>query len=100
MDGTRRFRSYVTRYSVRPGKLAEQPFDSIAILFNIRVGLRVRSLQVSVCNDPWPAMSWTNDVHHVEVVHPNEAVQMRINEVQTRRSPPMPQKPRFNIFFN
>src|SRR3954447_15860084 len=52
-----------------------------------------------MCNDARAAMTRTDDVHHVQVIQPDEPVEMRVDEVQSGRCAPMPQETRLDVFF-
>src|SRR5262249_54601155 len=99
MDGTGRFWCDVARDPAREGELSKQALHAHFIERNVRIDLSVCSLKVSVRDQAGPAMAGTGDVDHVYVVLLDHPVQVNVDEVQTRRRAPMPEKPRLHMFF-
>src|SRR6202011_5053753 len=65
MNGARSFRCDVAWDAVRPGKLADQAFDSVAVELDVRIGFGVGTFQIAVREDAGAAVTRTNDVDHV-----------------------------------
>ena len=78
-------------------KLFEQLFHSLLGLRDIRIEFGIGSLKVSIGDHRRAAMSGSGDVYHVEIVLPDDSVQMHIDEIKTGRRAPMPQQSRLDI---
>ncbi len=89
VNGAGSFRRDVTGNSVGPGELAEQPLDSVRVEFDVGVDLRVRAFEVGVRNDAGTTVARADDVHHIKVALGDDAIEMRVDEVQARGGPPV-----------
>ena len=98
VDGSGRFRRYVTGNAARERELGEQFFHALLVLGNSRISLAVAALQVSVGYYPRCAVTGTGDVNHVQVIFLDDPVEMDIDEVQTRCGAPVTHQARFHIF--
>ena len=76
----------------REAELLEKLPHPVFILADVRIDLAIRPLEVCVRDDPRPAMSWADDVHHVQVVLLDDPVQVRVDEVQARCRAPVSQQ--------
>ena len=63
----------------------------------MRVDFGIRAFEISVRHNSRAAVPRPDDIHHVEVLLVDQAVQMRVNKIQTARCAPMAQKPRLDI---
>src|ERR1700730_698019 len=97
MNGARSFRSDVAWDAVRPGKLAEQAFDSVAVELDVRIGFGVGTFQIAVREDAGAAVTRTNDADHVEIAAGDQPVEVRVDEVQARSGAPVPEKTRLYV---
>src|SRR5262245_32966134 len=63
-----RLRRHVTRNAAWERKLLEKALHTLFVRGDIRVNLAVGTLEVCVCNQARPPMSWACDIDHVKVV--------------------------------
>jgi hypothetical protein len=97
VDGTGRLRSRVTGNPTRKRELSEQPAQSLLVLLNVRIEFGICTLQVSVGHESRTAVAWTRNVDDVNVVFLNQAIEMRVDEVQSWSRAPVPQQPRLDV---
>ena len=97
VDRARRLGRDVARDAAREGELLEEPLQSVLVLRDGGIELAVRSLQVGVRNQRGPAVSRPGNVDHVEIVLPDDAVQVHVDEVLPRRRAPVPEEPRLQV---
>src|SRR6516165_7348043 len=57
------------------------------------------TLEIGVRDQTRPAMSGAGDIDHVEVVLFDHPVEVHVDEIQTGRSSPMPEKSRLDVVF-
>jgi len=67
------------------------------ILADIRINLAIGSFEVSIGNQRRTAVTGTGDVEHIQVVFLDDAVQMHIYEVLSRRRAPMSDHQRLHV---
>src|ERR1043166_1886563 len=79
-------------------KLFEELSDAVFILRHVRIEFAVSPFQICVSNQPRPAMAGTGDVNQAQVALLNNAVEMDIDEVESRRRAPVPEQARFDVF--
>ncbi len=84
--------------AIRPAELAEQAFDSVVVLLDVRIDLGVGAFEIGVGHQPGAAVARPDDVHHVQVPLADEAVPMHVEEVQSWRGAPMTQQARLHVF--
>ena len=72
-------------------ELLEQFLDARRVLRNVGIDLGISAFKISVSDKPRPAVSWTGDVNHTQIVRFDDAIEMHINEVQAGRGSPMSQ---------
>ena len=89
MNGARSFRRRVAGNSSGKGELFEQSLYALFILRDVRIKLAVAALQVRIRNHSGAAVAGTSNVNDIQVVVLNQAIEMDVDEVQTRRGPPM-----------
>src|ERR1700722_17359094 len=87
----------MTGDSVRPAELAEQALYAVAILLDVGIHLRVRTLEIGIRNQPRAPMSRPDHVNHVEVPLADQAVPMHIKKVEAGRGSPVPKQPRLYV---
>src|SRR5207247_9863876 len=88
----------MARYSPRKRELREQSLHALGVLRDVRIDLAVRSFEVRVGYQPWPAVARTGDVNDVEIVPADQPVHVDINEIQAGRRAPVPQQTRLDVF--
>src|SRR5665213_243480 len=89
MDRPRRFRRDMAWNAVRPGKLAEQPPQSVPAPLDRRIMLRVGTFKIAMRYNPRTAVTGSDDIDHVQIVVLDQPVEMDIEEIQPRRRAPM-----------
>jgi hypothetical protein len=97
VDRPRRLGSDMAGNAAGERELAEQPAHSLLVSPDRRVSLAVGALEVGVGNQPRPAVAGAGDEDRVEVVQPDRPVHVGVDEVETRRGPPVAQQPRFYV---
>ncbi len=97
VNRSRGFRGRMAGNSARKRELGEQSFHPVFILGDVGINLAVGALQVRVRHEGWPTVTGTGDVDHALVVLPNDAIEMDVDEVQSRRGAPVAQQPRFDV---
>ena len=97
MDGTRSLGRVVTGNAPRKGELIEQLFHAFFVLLNARIELRVRTFKISVRHHAGTAMSRAANVNNIEIVLLDQAVEVHIDKVQSRRRAPVTEQPRFHV---
>src|SRR6202043_3102132 len=89
MNGAGGLRRYVTGNSMRPGKLAKEPLQSVPAALYRRITLGVRAFEIAVGHDTRAAVARTNDVDHVQVIVLDQPVEVDIEEIQAGCGSPM-----------
>jgi len=97
VDRPRRLRRRVARDAAGEGKLPEKFSQSVHIARNVRIDLAVAAFQISVRNHARAAMTGTADIEHAEILRPDDAVEMRVDEIQPRRRAPMAEQTRLDV---
>ncbi len=87
----------MTGHAIRPGKLPEQPLQSVSVALDRRISLGIRAFQVGLRHQPRPAMARPGDENHVQIVLFDQPVQMDVKEVQAGRRSPMPEQARLDM---
>ena len=98
MDRAGRFRRDVAGNPVGPGKLAEQPLQSVPAALDRWIALRVRTFEIAVRHDARTAVARTDDVDHVQIIVFDQPIEMDVKEIQSCRRSPMPEQPRLDMF--
>jgi hypothetical protein len=80
-----------------PAGPLEQPPQAVFIPRDVQVHLAVGSFQIGVCRQAWPAVPRSGDIDDVQVVLPDDAVQVDVDEIQPRRRAPVPEQPRLDV---
>ena len=92
VDRAGAFRRRMAGDSARKGELSKELPQPGLILADIGIDLAVSALKISVADDGGAAVPGPGDVNHVEVEFLDDPVQMRVDEVLSRRRAPMPQQ--------
>jgi hypothetical protein len=77
--------------------LFEELLYPFFVLRNIRIQLAVGSFQVRIGYDSRAPMTRAGNVYDVEILLLDDAVEMNIDEVQSRRRAPVTQQSRFDV---
>jgi hypothetical protein len=79
------------------GELAKQPSHSLLVVADMRVDLGVGALQVDVGDDARAAVAGARDVDGVQVARADDAVHVRVEEVQAGGGSPVAEQPRLGV---
>ena len=82
-----------------PGKreLFEQLLHPFLVLRDVRINLAVGAFEPGVGHDARPAVTGADDVNHVQVALLDDAIEMHVDEVQSRRRAPMADQARLHV---
>ena len=80
------------------GELLEQLLHPFLVLRNVRIHFAVGSFQPRVGDDARSAVTGADDVDHVDVALLDNPIEMHVDEVQSRRRPPMADQARLHVF--
>src|SRR5262249_45664664 len=97
MDASGGFGSNVARDAAGEAELLEQLLHPLHILADVWVHLAVGPFQVGMGNQGRAAMSWADDVDHVQVIALDDAVEVDAEHVQARRRSPVAEQARLNV---
>ncbi len=89
MDRAGRFWCNVTRDSARERELLEQPLHALLVQRDVRIDLAVRAVEPGIRHEARTAMARAGDVEHVQIVLLDDAIEMRVDEVQAGRRAPV-----------
>ncbi len=97
VDGAGRLRGRVRGDAAGEGELPEQPGHPRDVLGDARVELAVGALQVGVGHHPGAAVAGTADVDGVQVLVPDDPVEVRVDQVQAWRGAPVAEQPGLDV---
>ena len=97
MDRAGRFRRNVTGNAARKRELLEKPAQPVEVFRHVRVVLAVRAFEICVRHQRGSAVSRPGDVDHVEVVLVDDAVEVRVDEIQPGRRAPVAEQARLDV---
>ena len=97
VDRAGRFGGDVAGDSAGKRELLEQPLHALLVLRDVRIDFAVGSFEIGVGDHSRAAVAGAGDVDGVQVVLLDRAVQVDVDEVQSRRGAPVAQKPRFDV---
>src|SRR5215217_1011067 len=89
--------AHVARHPTGGRESPEKPLHPRGVLRNIGVDFGVGAFEVHVRQDGRTAVTRTRQVDGVQVMHPDEAVDVDVDEAETRRGPPVPQEARLYV---
>jgi 1,4-alpha-glucan branching enzyme len=98
VDRAGHLRRDVARNAAGKAELLEQPLHSVGVERHLRIKLAVRALQIHVRDQRGSAMAGAGDVDQVQIARANHAVQVHVDEVQSRRGAPAAEQPRLHMF--
>ncbi|MNO98927.1 hypothetical protein D3C76_906880 [compost metagenome] len=84
-------RRYMAGNAIRPGKLPKQTDQAITVALYRGIALGKSAFQISLRHHRRPAMAGTGDEQDVQVVLVDQPVEVRVDQVQSRRRAPMAQ---------
>jgi hypothetical protein len=77
--------------------LLEEFPDPVFVLLNVRIELGVGALEISISHDSGPAVTWSRDVDHIQVVLLDDSVEMDVDEIEPGSRAPMSQEAGFHM---
>jgi hypothetical protein len=83
--------------STRKRELLEEPLHALFVLRDVRVHLGVRPLEIHIRHQCGSAVTGPGDVDNAEVAGVDDAVQMDVDEVQSRRRAPVAEQSRLDV---
>ena len=87
----------VARDAAGERELAEQPAHALGVLPDRRIPLGIGALQPCVGHESRAAMAGAGHVEHLQPALPDRPVAVRIDEIEPRRRPPVPEQPRLHV---
>jgi len=90
-------RAHMARHAAWGRELAKELAHPGETERHARVDLRVRPFEVDVREHRRPAMAWPCEEDDVRAVPANDAVQVRVDEVQPGRRPPVAEQTRLDV---
>src|SRR6185437_7293818 len=97
IDRARYVRGAVARDATRERELLEQPLHACGIAWHRRVELAIAALQPGVGHQRRTTVPGADDRNHVQVASQNHPVQVRVDEIQSRRRTPMAEQAWFDM---
>ena len=97
VDRPRHLGRHMARHAVGPRELAKQPVHSLAVARDLRIALGVRAFEPGVRQRGRASVAGADDPDHVDVVVADQAVQVRIDEIQPRRRAPVAEQARLDV---
>ena len=89
VDRTGRLRRHMAGNAAGERELLEEEFHAVLVARNVRIDFAICSLEISIRHEARTAMARPGDVDHVQVVLPDDPVQVNVDEVQAWRRSPM-----------
>ena len=92
------FRRHVAGNPRRKRELRKEPLQSNLVPRDVGVHLAVGTLEICVGHERRTAVTGPGNVDHREIPFPDDAVQMNVDEIQTRSRSPVTEQPRLDVF--
>src|ERR1041384_2026345 len=89
MNRTGSFRCDVARNAARKRKLFEEALQTGLGLRNLAIDFAVRSFEISICDQCWPAVPGPRNINRVQMLLADQPVQMNVDEVESGRGSPV-----------
>jgi hypothetical protein len=97
VDRAGRLRRDMARDAARERELPKQGTHAVRVIGDVRIGLAVGALEVRIGDQAGTSMPRTRHVERVQVVLTDCSVHVRVDEVQSRRGPPVTEQPRLDV---
>ena len=97
VDRAGRLRCHMRRDPAGERELPEQPAQTVLVARHLGVDLCVRALEVGVRDRRRAAVAGPDHVDRVQIPVADHPVRMRVDEVQPRRRPPVPEQPGLHL---
>lgn len=96
-DRARRLRRGVAGNATGKRELPAQLLDARGVAADVGIDLAVAALEIGVRHHTRPAMPGSAHIKDAEIVGPNRAVQMRVDEIKSGRGAPVAEQPRLDM---
>ncbi len=97
VNRARGFRCSVARNSAWKRELAKQFVHAVGIAADIGIDFAVSALEIGIGDHTRSAVARAADVNDIEVARADGAIEMGVDEIQSRRGPPMSEQPRLDV---
>ena len=97
MDGAGHVGCGMARNSARKRELPEQLAHALLVHRDVRIELAIGAFEIGVGHHRRAAMAGAADVDHIGIPGPDNPVQMRVDEAQSRRRAPVAEKPWLDV---
>jgi hypothetical protein len=97
VDRARRLGRDVARNAAREAELFEQLLHPVFVLLDVRVDLAVGPFEIGMRHERRTAVPGADHVDHVEIESVDDAIQVRVEEVQARRGAPVTEQARLDV---
>src|SRR5262249_70318 len=97
VDRSRRLGRTVTRHAARKRELPEERSQTLRVVREVAVPLRVRALEPRARVRSGTAMARPGDEERVEVVLANEAIRVRVHEIEARHRAEVTEQPTLDV---
>ena len=97
VNGTGGFWCNVAGNSTRIRKLREQFCEPGGVARDVRIRLRVRAFEIRIGHHAWPAVPGASNENCIQIARADDAIQVRVHEVQTRRGAPVTKEAGFDL---
>ena len=87
----------VARDAAGKGKLPKQRLQPRLVLADFGIDFRIGAFQISIGHHARPAVAGAADIEDIGVARLDDAVEMGIDEIETRRRAPVPEKARLHM---
>ncbi len=97
MDRPGSFWRHVTGNAARERELLEQPLHALLVPSDVRIDLAISAIEPRIGHQAGAAMTRTSDIEHAQIALLDDAIEMRVDEVQARRRTPVAQQSRLDV---
>ena len=99
VNRARRFRRHMTWDPAWERELGEESLHPLLVLRDVRIDFAISALKICICDYTGAAMPWAGNIDHIQVVIPDQPIQMNVDEVQAGGGSPMAEQPGLDVLF-
>ena len=99
VNGIGQMRAAMAGNSAGSGEFAKEAPDARSILGDFLVDGRIGPLQVGICVEGGPSVSRAGDIEHLSLLSVDQAIEMHVDEAESRGSSPMSEQTRLDVLF-